>query len=88
MRDALQMLGQERLVTIKPRSGYFITHVTLKQLRDMLGLREILEIASIERAVVRITDEQLKQLEHIHSAVVQINHQQKDNDKPNPNNYL
>ena len=67
VRDALQMLSQEGLVTIKPRSGYFVTHFTLKQLRDMLGLREILEVASIERAVVRITDEQLEQLEHVHA---------------------
>ena len=67
VRDALQMLSQEGLVTIKPRSGYFVTHVTLKQLRDMLELREILEVASVERATVRITDEQLEQLEHVHA---------------------
>jgi len=67
VRDALQMLGQEGLVTIKPRSGYFVTLVTLKQLRDMLELREILEVASIERATVQITDEQIEQLEHVHA---------------------
>jgi DNA-binding GntR family transcriptional regulator len=67
VRDALQMLSQEGLVTIKPRSGYFVTHLTLKQLRDMLELREILEVASVERATVRITDEQLEQLEHVHA---------------------
>jgi len=67
VRDALQMLSQEGLVTIKPRSGYFVTHVTLKQLRDMLELREILEVASIERAVIRITEEQLEQLERVHT---------------------
>lgn len=67
VRDALQMLSQEGLVTIKPRSGYFVTHVTLKQLRDMLELREILEVASIEQAAVRISEEQLEQLEHVHA---------------------
>ena len=67
VRDALQMLSQEGLVTIKPRSGYFVTHVTLKQLRDMLELRQILEVAAIERAAVHITDEQLEQLEHVHA---------------------
>lgn len=55
------------MVTIKPRSGYFVTHITLKQLRDMLELREILEVASIERAAVRITEEQLEQLQHVHA---------------------
>lgn len=67
VRDALQMLSQEGLVTIKPRSGYFVTHVTLKQLRDMLELREILEVASIERAAVRVSEEQIEQLEHVHA---------------------
>jgi DNA-binding GntR family transcriptional regulator len=67
VRDALQMLGHEDLVTIKPRSGYFVTHVTLKQLRDMLELREILELAAVERTAARITDEQLGCLEDVHS---------------------
>ena len=67
VRDALQMLSQEGLVTIKPRSGYFVTRITLKQLRDMLELREILEVASIERAAIQITEEQLEQLEHVHA---------------------
>ena len=54
VRDALQMLSQEGLVTIKPRSGYFVTHLTLKQLRDLLEMREILEVAAVERAAVRL----------------------------------
>ena len=59
VRDALQMLGQEGLVTIRPRSGYFVTRMTLKQLRDLLELREILETAAIDRAVKNITADQL-----------------------------
>ncbi len=67
VRDALQMISQEGLVTIKPRSGYFVTRVTLKQLDDMLKLREILEVASVELAAEKITEEQLEQLEHVHA---------------------
>lgn len=67
VRDALQMLGQEGLVTIRPRSGYFVTRMTLKQLKDLLDLREILETAAIERAVENVTDEQLERLESIHN---------------------
>lgn len=66
VRDALQMLSQEGLVTIKPRSGYFVTQITLKQLRDMLDLREILEVAAIERAAARINEEQLLELKNVH----------------------
>ncbi len=67
VREALRMLSQEGLVTIKPHAGFYVIRVTFKDLRDMLELREILEIAAIERAAVRITDEQLEQLEHVHA---------------------
>lgn len=67
VRDALQLLSQEGLITIRPRSGYFVTRLTLKQLRDLLELREILEVASVERAAERITEEQLARLERVHA---------------------
>jgi DNA-binding GntR family transcriptional regulator len=67
IRDALQRLSQEGLVTIKPRSGYYVTALTLKQLRDLLDMRRILETAAIEKAVLRITPEQLEELRKIHA---------------------
>jgi DNA-binding GntR family transcriptional regulator len=67
VRDALQMLAQEGLVTIKPRSGYFVTRITLKQLQDMLELRKILELAAVERAATHITGEQLDELGRVHA---------------------
>jgi len=67
VRDALQMLSQEGLVKIKPRSGYFVTSITLKQLRDMIEMRKILELAAIERAVIRITPDQINELQNIHA---------------------
>ncbi len=67
LRDALQMLTQEGLVIIKPRSGYFVTRMTLKQLRDMMELRKILEIAAVERAATRITVEQIQELRSVHA---------------------
>lgn len=66
VRDALQMLGQEGLVTIKPRSGYFVTSITLKELRDLLEVREILEVAAVERAAQRISAEALAELARVH----------------------
>lgn len=67
VRDALQMLSQEDLVTIKPRSGYYVTRVTLKELNDMLEMREILELAAVARAAEKITPEQIRDLEHVHA---------------------
>jgi len=66
VRDALQKLAQEGLVTIKPRSGYFVTHITLKELQDLFEVRAILEAAAAERAAVRITDGQLEELRRVH----------------------
>ncbi len=67
LRDALQMLTQEGLVSIKPRSGYFVTRMTLKQLRDMMELRKILELAAVERAAMRITPAQIQELRSVHA---------------------
>jgi len=66
VRDALQMLSQEELVRIKPRSGYFVARLTLKQLRDMLQLRKILEVSAVEIAAQRITAEQIGELRNVH----------------------
>jgi len=66
VRDALQMLSHEGLVLIKPRSGYFVATITLKQLRDLLDIRRILELSAIERAALRITQEQIQDLETVH----------------------
>lgn len=65
IREALQMLNQEGLVTIRPHSGYLVMQLTLKQLRDLFDLREILELAAAERAARRITPEQLEELEGV-----------------------
>jgi len=67
VRDALQLLSHEDLVTIRPRSGYFVTRITIKQLRDMLDLRKVLEIAAVERATQRITPEQISELRNVHA---------------------
>lgn len=67
VRDALQMLSHEGLVDIKPRSGYFVKSITLKQLRDLLDVRRILELTAIEKAALRATEEQIEELCHVHA---------------------
>ncbi len=67
VRDALQMLSHEGLVDIRPRSGYFVAHITFKQLRDLLDVRRILELNAIERAALRVTDAQLEEMRHVHA---------------------
>lgn len=67
VRDALQMLSHEGLVDIKPRSGYFVKSITLKQLRDLLDVRRVLELTAIERAALRATEEQIEEMSRVHA---------------------
>jgi DNA-binding GntR family transcriptional regulator len=67
VRDALQMLNHEGLVDIKPRSGYFVTRITFKQLRDLLDVRRILELAAVERAARRVDPEIIKEMRSVHA---------------------
>jgi GntR family transcriptional regulator, rspAB operon transcriptional repressor len=55
------------LVNIKPRSGYFVSHTSLKQLHDLLDLRRVLEIAAVEAAARRAQDYQIADLTRVHS---------------------
>lgn len=66
VREALQMLAQEDLVTSKPHSGFSVTMVSLKELKDLLELREILELAAVERAAAKISVKQIEELKNVH----------------------
>lgn len=66
VRDALHMLAKEGLIEIRPRLGYFVAQMTLKQLRDLLELREILECEAAARAAQRINDALLRELHKVH----------------------
>jgi GntR family transcriptional regulator, rspAB operon transcriptional repressor len=67
VRDALQMLSHEGLIDIKPRSGYFVERITLKKLRDLLDIRRLLELESVERAALRINSQQISELRMVHA---------------------
>lgn len=75
VREALQMLAQEDLITSRAHSGYYVTRVTLKELKDLLEMREILEVAAVERAAAQITEEQLEALEQVHAGEITTGHE-------------
>lgn len=65
VREALRMLLQDGLVRVEPHAGYTVARISLKQLDDLLDLRQVLEVAAIERAISRITKDQLEELDAI-----------------------
>ncbi len=67
VREALNSLRQEGFVDILPRVGYFVTHMTMKDIQDLFELRIILEGASAELAAKNISEQELDNLERINS---------------------
>ena len=70
VREALSALQQEDLVEIIPRVGYFVSQVTVKDVRDIFELRLIVEAASAEMAARNISEEELLHLENLHEGYV------------------
>lgn len=65
VREALQRLAQEDLVTIVPRRGSFVTPLQLDDLQQIFELRLALECLSAWLAAERITDEEMQRLEDL-----------------------
>jgi DNA-binding GntR family transcriptional regulator len=62
VRESLTVLDHEGLVRTLPRKGYLVSGFTVQDVHNFFDLRVILESAAVERAVSRITDEQLETL--------------------------
>jgi DNA-binding GntR family transcriptional regulator len=63
VREALQRLAQEGLVQPIRRSGYRIVPITLRDVRDLFGLRLIVEPAAAELAVGRLDLARLREIQ-------------------------
>jgi GntR family transcriptional regulator, rspAB operon transcriptional repressor len=66
VREALQQLAREELVTIAAQSGTFVAPVRREQFAEGALIRRVLESASIRRAAERITARELDALHDIH----------------------
>jgi DNA-binding GntR family transcriptional regulator len=65
VREALQQLAREELVTIAAQSGTFVAPVRREQFAESALLRRVLESASIRRAAECISDRELHLLHDI-----------------------
>ena len=62
IREAIRMLEQEGLAVTMPRKGAEVAKMTLKDMEDVLEIREALDELAVRIACEKITDEQLKRL--------------------------
>lgn len=62
IREAIRMLEQEGLAVTTPRKGAEVAKMTLKDMEDVLEIREVLDELAVKVACTRITKEQLRRL--------------------------
>jgi DNA-binding GntR family transcriptional regulator len=65
IREALRMLESEGLVQISPNRGAFVTQLEEKDLEEIHGLRELLEVYAIRMACEKIAAKDMRELETI-----------------------
>ena len=63
IREASRMLEQEGLAVTTPRKGAEVAKMTLKDMEDVLEIRDALDELAVRIACQKISDEQLRQLE-------------------------
>jgi len=62
IREAIRMLEQEGLAITTPRKGAEVARMTLKDMEDVLEIRESLEELAVRLACGKITDEKVRLL--------------------------
>lgn len=62
IREAIRKLELEGLVTMLPRRGAVVAEMSVKNMRDVLEVRRILDVLSVELACERITLAELEKL--------------------------
>ncbi len=65
VREAIRKLEKEGLVTIEPRKGAYASDISVKDIVDVLEVREELEGLSASLAATRITEEELENLKEL-----------------------
>ncbi|MED1949611.1 GntR family transcriptional regulator [Brevibacillus centrosporus] len=65
VRNVLRRLAQEKLVTIIPYKGTFVSCLTVQEAKEVYEARKFLEAVTIRQACKRLTDEHVLQLKTI-----------------------
>jgi DNA-binding GntR family transcriptional regulator len=67
VREALRVLEHEGLVTSEPHRGFVVTALDADQIDEIYELRVVLESHAVRQAIPLLTDQDLQELEAIHS---------------------
>ena len=67
VREALIQLMKDGFIEIASRKGFRIKRITLKEIEDLYGIGGLLESEIVKSACEKMTDEDIKKLEHLYS---------------------
>jgi DNA-binding GntR family transcriptional regulator len=62
IREALKLLEAERLVTVSPRRGMFVTPINISDLTKLQEIRSVLDMLSVRLAAQRVTPADIAQM--------------------------
>ena len=62
VREAILRLQREGLIEIRPRMGTFVSHLDIRQIREMYELRRLLEGYAAKLAAARVPPEEVRRL--------------------------
>jgi len=62
VREALNRLAKDKLVTISPRKGYYVTEMSLEDVQEIYEIRKIFEIYALEDGMENINFNELEKL--------------------------
>lgn len=62
IREALKMLEAERLVTVSPRRGMFVTTINISDLTEIQEVRSVLDLLCVRLAAQRITTAEVDEM--------------------------
>ncbi len=65
VREAIRKLEIEGLVTIEPRRGAYASDISVKDMLDVLEVREDMEALAASLTASRITDEEIDEMERV-----------------------
>ncbi len=69
VREALQALTSEGLITHLPHRGYFVTQLSIPDLLEVYRLRQLLETEALREGIPVLTDEDVASLQRLSDAV-------------------
>jgi len=65
VRQVFTTLVKEELLIIIPRNGFYVREITKKEIEEIYDIRKILEVYAIKRAIPRISDRDIAELEKV-----------------------